>query len=432
MTALAVVDTTVNDILSKHLGMFSHPKGAHLLERTRPMGEWLDLRAQLETWPYARTLTSAPQAETTAISQNDRRVSGINFGSQDYLGLTSHPAVREAAIAAIREFGPHVASSPMLQGNTTIGRRLEKLVGDVLQTEHVLLFPTGWAAGFGAITGLVRPTDHIVIDQLGHASLLQGSRAATQNVYLFRHNDAASLRNRLQKIRAKDVENGILVVSEGLFSMDSDWPDIMALQNVCREFNAVFMIDIAHDFGAQGPRGTGQIGIQKMLGKIDLVMGSFSKSLASNGGFVATNLPSVRQYLGIFGGSHMYSNGMSPVQAGAALAALEIARSPEGDALRERAMNNIIRLRAGFEMRGVRCLGAPSNVVPVMAGDDATAKWIGNLLELNGILVNLVEFPAVPRGEARFRFQVMPSHTHAHIDRAVEVFQKCFDEASGV
>lgn len=431
MTALAVVEPSVNEILSKHLGMFSSPKGAHLLERTRPMGEWLDLRAQLETWPYARTLETAPQAEITAISQNNRRVTGINFGSQDYLGLTSHPVVREAAIAAIRQFGPHVASSPMLQGNTTLGRRLEKKVGELLQAEHVLLFPTGWAAGFGAITGLVRPNDHIVIDQLGHASLLQGSRAATQNVYLFRHNDAASLRNRLQKIRAKDAENGILVVSEGLFSMDSDWPDITALQNVCREFKAVFMIDVAHDFGAQGPRGTGQIGIQKMIGKIDLVMGSFSKSLGSNGGFVASSMPSVRQYLGIFGGSHMYSNGMSPVQAGAALAAVEIASSPEGDELREKALDNIMRLRAGFEMRGMRCLGQPSNVVPVMAGDDAMAKWIGNLLELNGILVNLVEFPAVPRGEARFRFQVMPTHTHAHIDRAVETFQTCYDEARG-
>lgn len=430
MTVSAVFETTsVAETLSKHLGMFSNPKGSHLLERTRPMGEWLDLRAQLETWPYARTLERAPQAETVAISQNGRRVTGLNFGSQDYLGLTAHPAVREAAIAAIRDFGPHVASSPMLQGNTTIGRNLEKEVADVLQCEHVLLFPTGWAAGFGAITGLVRPSDSIVIDQLGHASLLQGSRAATDNVYLFRHNDPESLRNRLQKIRAKDKENGILVVSEGLFSMDSDWPDIQALQAVAREYEAVLMLDIAHDFGSQGPRGSSQIGVQQMLGEVDLVMGSFSKSLASNGGFVATNIRSVRQYLGIFGGSHMYSNGISPVQSAAALAALRIAKSEEGDQLRKRAMDNVLRLRAGLEVRGIRCLGEPSNVVPVMAGDDALAKWTGNLLELNGIMANLVEFPAVPRGEARFRFQVMPTHTDAHIDYAIETFVRCLEQA---
>ncbi len=428
-----LLDTdVVEEAFGKHLGLFAHPKGAHLTQRTRPLGEWLDLRAGLNTWPYARTLQQRPGTETRLESQNGRKVEGINFGSQDYLGLASHPAILAAAHAALEEFGPHTAASPMLQGNTRLGRELEVALGNLLRMENVLLFPTGWAAGFGTITGLVRPTDYIVIDQLAHACLMQGARAATQNLFLFRHNDVEALRHRLSKIRGKDTENAILVVSEGLFSMDSDTPSIALLQAACREFGAVLMMDVAHDLGASGPGGTGQIGLQDMLGQVDLVMGSFSKTFGSNGGFVATNDRTVRQYLGIYGGSHMYSNGLSPVQAGVVLAALGIVRGLEGEILREQSFDNILRLRAGFEVRGVECLGEPSNVVPVMAGDDSVGKWTGRLLEENGLIANLVEFPAVPRERARFRFQVMATHTQQQIDRGVEVFCRCLDEAKGM
>lgn len=428
MTTIDLSPST-SEAFTMHLGQFANPKGAHLLDRTQPLGEWLDLRAELNTWPYARTLQGRPGTETVLRSQNDRRVIGMNFGSQDYLGLSAHPAILAAAKAALDEFGPHAAASPMLQGNTVPGRRLERDLGEALEMEHVMLFPTGWAAGFGVITGLVRPTDSIVIDQLSHACLMQGARAATENVYLFRHNDAEALRQRLARIRAKDAENAILVVSEGLFSMDSDSPEIEKLQSACREFGAVLMMDVAHDFGAVGPRGTGQLGIQRMLGKVDLVMGSFSKTFSSNGGFVATNNRAARQFLGIYGGSHIYSNGISPVQSAVAGEALRIVRSGEGTALRERSFDNILRLRAGFESRGIECLGNPSNVVPVMCGDETAAKITSRLLEENGLIANLVEFPAVPRGSARFRFQIMASHSEAQIDRAVDVFERCLREA---
>ena len=416
----------------KHLGVFANPRGPHLLDRTRPLGEWLDLRASLNTWPYARTLHAKAGAVTELSSQNGRRVTGMNFGSQDYLGLSLHPAITEAAIAALRQYGPHAAASPMLQGNTLPGRALERALGEVLQMEHVLLFPTGWAAGFGTITGLVRPQDTIVIDHLAHASLLQGARAATHNVYLFRHNDHNALRHRLSKIRQSDPDNAILVVSEGLFSMDSDSPAIEMLQQVAHEFGAVLMMDIAHDFGATGPGGTGQLGIQQMVGKVDLVMGSFSKTFATNGGFVATREKPVHQFLGIYAGSHMYSNGISPVQSAVALESLRVVRSEEGDALRSKAFDNILRLRAGCESRGIECLGNPSNVVPVMCGDETVAKWTSRLLEENGLIANLVEFPAVPRGTARFRFQVMATHSEEQVDRAVEIFSDCLDEARAV
>ncbi|HYO16090.1 MAG TPA: pyridoxal phosphate-dependent aminotransferase family protein [Thermoanaerobaculia bacterium] len=416
-------------VFARHLGLFAFPRGAHLTERTKPLGEWLAQRTALNTWPYSRCLEGPPATETRITSQNDRPVQGINFGSQDYLGLASHPALRDAAFRALEEFGPHAASSPMLQGNTALSRRLEMALAERLGMEHVLLFPTGWAAGFGVIAGLVRPNDHILIDQLAHACLMQGARAATPNHTFFRHNCVEDVRRRLAKIRTRDTQNAILVITEGLFSMDSDSPDLPALQEVCREHGAVLMVDVAHDFGATGPGGAGQVGLQGMLGQVDLVMGSFSKTLASNGGFVATRDLSVKQYLGVYGGPHIYSNALSPVAAGVVLEALRIVCSAEGDALRNRALDNILRLRRGFAAKGIECLGNPSNIVPVITGDETLAKWTGRLLEEHGLLANLVEFPAVPRGRSRFRFQVMASHSGRQVDAAVEIFSRCLAQA---
>ncbi|HJQ24649.1 MAG TPA: aminotransferase class I/II-fold pyridoxal phosphate-dependent enzyme [Blastocatellia bacterium] len=418
-----------SDAFTKHLGMFIEPAGAHLTERTHALGEWLNERTQLNTWPYARALEQPPAPTTRIRSQNDRLVVGYNFGSQDYLGLAGHPAILDAAIRALREYGPHAAASPMLQGNTQLSRRLEREIAELVNMDHVLLFPTGWAAGFGTIVGLVRSNDHIVIDQLAHSCLMQGARAATPNIRFFHHNDALERRRKLRRIRDKDTAHGILVISEGLFSMDSDSPDIAALQDVCTEYGAVLMMDVAHDLGAQGPGGSGQIGMQNMLGKVDIVMGSFSKTFASNGGFVATHDLSVKQYLGIYGGSHTYSNAISPVQCGVVLEAMRIVRSSEGDHLRVRSKANIHQLRDGFHRRGIETLGEPSNVVPVTVGDERVAKWTSRFLEENGLIANLVEYPAVARNRARFRFQVMASHTPEQIDTAIDIFE-CSLEAA--
>jgi len=409
------------EVFEKNMGSFIHPKGSNLIDRTGSFGEWMDSRAALNTWPYSRVLETAPLT-TAKLGQAGVGIEVINFGSQDYLGLSSHPAIHMAVLDALREYGPHTAASPILQGNTRLSLRLEESLAEFLETEHVLLFPTGWAAGFGTVVGLVRPEDHIVMDNLAHACLRQGAMATTGKLSFVKHNDLASVRRRLQSIRAKDAQNSILVVTEGIFSMDSDSPDIFTLQGLCREFDAVLLVDVAHDLGASGPRGTGQIGIQKMLGDVDLVMGSFSKSFASNGGFLASHRKSVKQFLGMFGPTHTFSNALSPLQVGVASAALQVVRSSEGDRLRRQALSNINRMRGSFALRGVECLGEPSNVVPVNVGDETLAKNMSGMLASKGLLASMVEFPAVPKGKARFRFQVMATHTARQIDDAVEIF----------
>jgi 7-keto-8-aminopelargonate synthetase-like enzyme len=427
-------DATISSLLkseafTKHLGMFTHPKGAHLTERTRPLGAWLEQRIEHGTWPYSRSLETSPGASARLKSSSGAVVEGANFGSQDYLGLASHDSINEAAIRALSDFGPHSAASAILQGNSSLSRRLEAALAEHLQTEHVLLFPTGWAAGFGTIVGLVRPNDHVVLDQNSHACLMQGARAATAKHTFFRHNDVADARRKLARIRAKDAVNAILVVTEGIFSMDSDSPDIFALQETCREFDAVLLVDVAHDLGASGERGTGQIGLQEMLGKVDLVMGAFSKTFSSNGGFLATHDASVRHFVSIYGGSHAFSNALSPIQAAVVGEALRIVRSPEGDELRARSAGNVRQLRAAFEAEGLECYGRPSPIVPVGVGDERLAKLTARALEANGLIANMVEYPAVARGRARFRFQVMATHTPEQIDTATCIFRRSLAEA---
>ena len=336
---------------------FARPIGPDLLGRTQGLFDWTQARREALVWPFCRSLETAPSPWAAGRDDVGRSLSGLNFGSQDYLGLSSHPAIKIAAMRALEEFGPHSASSGVLQGNTRISLELRHALGEFLHMRNVMLFPTGWAAGFGTIVGLIRPYDYVVMDNLAHACLQQGANAATQRVLRHGHLDIEGARKHLQQIRAEDASAGILVVTEGLFSMDSDMPRLDALQAACREYGATLFVDVAHDLGALGPGGTGALGAQNLLGKVDLVMGAFSKTFASNGGFLASGSAAAMQYVQLFGGSWTFSNAISPIQAAVVLEALRIVASPEGAELRARAMTAIHAMRDAFSGHGMTCLG---------------------------------------------------------------------------
>lgn len=407
-------------ILTQSLAHFRNPFGSDLLKRTEPFQRFLDARAEHGMWPYSRALEQAtgPQTAISDISGVTRE--GINFASQDYLGLSRHPDVVEAGIAAMRAYGPHSAGSAVLLGNTRLSLELEQAIAELLGMEHVTLYPTGWAAGYSAIAAFVRPRDHVVMDYLAHACLQQGAAAATPQIEHFAHNDVRDLKGRLAAIRAKDARNGIMVVTEGLFSMDSDTPDLAAIQATCREHGAILLVDVAHDLGAMGPGGGGALAAQGMLGKVDLVMGSFSKTFASNGGFLASHSPAVKQYAKYYGNPHMFSNALSPVQAAVVKETIRIVRSGEGDALRARLLVAVGALRDAFAERGIACIGTPSAIVPVPFDNDRLARVASRRIAETGVFVNLVEYPAVPVGGARLRMQVMATHEPAQAVAAVE------------
>jgi len=317
----------------------------------------------------------------------------------------------------------HSAGSSALVGNTSHSVALERKIADFLGMKEVVLYPTGWAAGFGAVKGLVRSADHVVMDILSHSCLQEGAHAATNNVHLFRHLDNEYCRDVLAKIRAKDTANGILVVTEALFSMDSDTPDLATLQELCREFNATLIVDVAHDLGCLGEDGRGHIGIQDMLGKIDIVMGSFSKTFASNGGFVACKSRAVKEYLRFFSAPATFSNALSPVQAATILKAFEIVDSLEGRLQRRALMRNVLTLRQLLREAGLDYYGDPSAIVCVKMGTEGLARLVSKQLPELGLIANLVEFPAVPKGSARIRMQVMANHSEENIAVAVQILK---------
>jgi len=394
-------------------------EGADLLARVEGFYKWQDARPRDGYWPYGRSTETGPKSVCAIADDAGRKSEGVNFGSQDYLSLSNHPAIREAAHEAIDRYGVHSAGSAAFMGNTGHSIALEKKISEFLGMERVVLYPTGYAAGAGVIKGLVRSSDYVVMDALAHACLQDGAAAATKNVFLFRHLDMASVRRWLSQIRSKDTTNGILVVTEGLFSMDSDTPDIAAMQELSREFNATLMVDVAHDLGCLGDDGRGHIGMQKMVGKVDIVMGSFSKTFASNGGFVACPSRSVQQYLRYFSTPGTFSNALSPIQAAVALKAFDIVDSAEGRALRQSLMSNILALRAGLRSAGLEVYGDPSAIVAVKMGTEAAARLVSRQLTGLGLVANMVEYPAVPKGAARFRLQVMANHTALQIEAAV-------------
>ena len=403
--------------------------GADLLARVEHFFRWQDLRRQHHVWPYSRATEEAPNTVCAAQEDTGERFAGVNFGSQDYLSLASHPAIKEAAKAAVDEYGVHSAGSAAFIGNTKYSLALERSIADFLGMEHAVLYPTGWAAGFGVIKALVRPDDHVVMDGLCHSCLQEGAAAATRNVHLHGHLNIASARRHLARIRARDAENAILVVSESLFSMDSDTPDIAALQDLCREFRATLLIDCAHDLGNLGEDGRGHIGLQHMIGLVDIVMGSFSKTFASNGGFVACNSPAVREYLKYYSAPQTFSNALSPVQAAIVFKAFDIVKSAEGRALRADLMGNITYLRTKLQEAGFEVIGEPSAIVPVMMREEGLARMVASRLPQLGVVANLVEYPAVAKGSARFRFQVMAKHNKANVDDVVVRLRSAYDEA---
>jgi glycine C-acetyltransferase len=419
------------ETLTGSLREYRDPRGPDLFARVEDFYRWQDGRRQHGFWPYSKSTEKAPLNTCAAKDDAGRSFQGVNFASQDYLSLSSHPAIKAAAKEAVDEYGVHSAGSAAFLGNTRYSLQLQRTISEFLKMEHTVLYPTGWAAGYGVIRGLIRADDHVVMDGLAHNCLQDGAIAATRNIHLHGHLNLVSVRRHLNRIRTRDKDNGILVITEGLFSMDSDTPDIAAMQDLCREYNAKLLVDVAHDLGNIGEDGTGHVGLQQMLGKVDIVMGSFSKTFASNGGFVCINSPAVREYIRYFGSAGTFSNALSPVQSAIVLKAFEIIRSEEGRQLRASLMKNILHLRSELEKMGLEVIGNPSAIVSAKVGDEALARMVSQRLPELGVVANLVEFPAVAKGSARFRLQVMAKHTKENIDSLIARLKTALMAAQG-
>ncbi|MGR9471037.1 aminotransferase class I/II-fold pyridoxal phosphate-dependent enzyme [Rhizobium leguminosarum] len=390
-----------------------------LPSRWKPMTGWWEARMRNGLDPYSKYTAARIDTEIVAYARNGEPFPGVNFASQDYLNLATEKRVINAATEAAERYGVHSAGSSALMGLTEITLELERKLATFLGVADATVFPTGWGAGYGLIRTLVRRHDHVIIDVLAHACLQEGADAATGNVHRFPHCSNEGVERRLARIRAENPDAGILVVTETVFSMDSDVPDIAGLQAICTHYGATLMVDVAHDLGAIGRGGRGYLEIQGALRIVDIVMGSFSKTFGSNGGFVASNRAELKLALRYGCGPLTFTNAMSPMQAAAVLSCLAIVDSPEGERRRKRLMENVMHMRSSLESAGFQILGVPSAIVPVVLGSNGLSRKMTSYMLNNGAIVNLVEYPAVPRNGCRWRVQMMHNHTLQQIDAFV-------------
>jgi 8-amino-7-oxononanoate synthase len=349
----------------------------------------------------------------------------VMLGSNNYLGLTGDPRVKQGARDALERYGTALTGSRFMNGTTPLHIELERELTDWMGTEDAIAFTTGHQANVGCLQAILGPGDTVVCDSGDHASILDGCRLSGAKLRPFRHNRMDKLEKMLQ--RAAEDGGGVLVVVDGVFSMEGDVCDLPRIVELCQAYGARLMVDEAHGAGVLGARGAGACELFGLEDQVDLRMGTFSKSLASCGGFIA-GPRDVIEYLRISSRSFIFSASAVPAAVGAALAALRVIRE-DGPELFERLLGNAAYLREGLRGLGLKVIEpgtlpdgsvATTPVVPVMVGDDWQAVMLWKALFDNGVYTNVAIHPAVPPGGALLRTSLMATHEREHLDGALE------------
>jgi 8-amino-7-oxononanoate synthase len=339
----------------------------------------------------------------------------IMCGSNNYLGLTTHPKVRQAAIDAINTYGTSCTGSRFLNGTLELHEQLERELADWVGKEAALVFSTGMQVNLGTISSLVDRHDVVVLDREDHASIVDGARLGWGKVKRFKHNDMEDLEKVLSKI---DDKFGKLVVVDGLFSMEGDIALLPEITKVCKKYGARLMVDDAHALGILGG-GRGTAAHFGLTNEVDLIMGTFSKSLASLGGFIAGD-DDIIHYIKHHARSVIFSASIPPANAAAALTALAVMKEePE----RVKRVNDIgTFMRGNYQKLGFNTGGSESPIIPIYVGDDMRAAIIWKAMFEAGVYVNMVVSPAVPEGKQLLRTSYMATHTDEQLGRVLEIF----------
>lgn len=372
----------------------------------------------LGLYPYFRPIDSD---QDTEVIMNGQKV--LMMGSNNYLGLTNNIEVKEAAQQAIRQYGTGCAGSRFLNGTLRIHLELEEELAAFVGKEACLLFSTGFQVNQGVISTLVGPKDFVIIDRSDHASIIDGTRLAFGKCLKFEHNDCNDLERVLKNL---DGKTGLIVV-DGVFSMEGDIAPLPEIVQLAKKYNCDVMVDDAHSIGVLGENGKGTAAYFGLDDGVDLIMGTFSKSLASIGGFVAGD-NAVIDYLRHFSRSMIFSASPPPASVAAARAALRVMQA-EPDRI-TKLWANTLRLWKGLESIGVGKHNSQTPIVPVLIGDDLDTFRVCCRLQEEGLFVNPVVSPAVPAGESLIRLSVMSTHTFDLIDRAVETIDRVLKECN--
>lgn len=364
-------------------------------------------------YPYFRKIESD---QDTEVVINGKKV--LMFGSNAYLGLTNHPKVKEAAIDAIKKYGTGCAGSRFLNGTLDLHLELEKRLADFVGKEDAIVYSTGFQVNLGVVSCMTGREDYIIWDELDHASIIEGHRLSFSTKLKFKHNDMDSLEKQLQKCEPDKIK---LIVIDGVFSMEGDIANLPVITELAKKYNASVMVDEAHGIGVLGNHGRGTCDHFGVTDDVDLIMGTFSKSFASIGGFIASD-ESIINYLRHHSRSYIFSASNTPAATAATLAALDIMLSePERIAhlwdLTHYALD-------GFRNMGCEIGHTSTPIIPLYIRDnDLTFLVVKELFE-EGVFVNPVVSPAVAPEDTLIRFSLMATHTKEQLDFALNAIQK--------
>jgi 8-amino-7-oxononanoate synthase len=392
--------------------------------RTHERLEQLEAAREGDLLPYFRLIESEAGPEMEIEGKPT-----IMLGSNNYLGLTGDERVKAAARDALERYGTGLTGSRFLNGTTPLHLELERELGEWMGAEDVLVFTTGHQANVGCLGTILGPGDTVICDSADHASILDGVRVSGAKLRPFRHNQMEKLERMLE--RAAGDGGGVLVVVDGVFSMEGDVCDLPAIVELCERHGARLMVDEAHAVGVLGSRGAGTCELFGLEDRVDLRMGTFSKSLASCGGFIA-GPADVVDYLRIASRPFIFTASAVPAAVGAALGALRVIRS-EGPQLMARLLENAAHLRRGFNDLGLQVVepgrlsdgtAVTTPVVPVRVGEDWQAVLLWKALFDAGVYTNVAIHPAVPPGEALLRTSLMATHEPEQLDRALGIFER--------
>lgn len=366
-------------------------------------------------YPYFRKIESE---QDTEVVINGQKV--LMFGSNSYMGLTNHPKVKEAAIEATKKYGTGLAGSPFLNGTLDIHKELEQKLAAYVGKEDAMLYSTGFGVNLGVVSTLTGRNDTIILDEQDHASIIEGRRLSFSKSLRYKHNDMASLEEQLKKCSPNDVK---LIVTDGVFSMEGDVANLPEIVRLAKQYNASVMVDEAHGIGVFGRNGRGTCDHFGVTDDVDLIMGTFSKSFASLGGFIACD-KTITNYLRHHSRSYIFTASITPASTAAVSAALDIMMSePE-------RMDHLWEITnyalEGFRNMGCEIGNTSTPIIPLYIRDNNLTFMITKDLSDEGVFVNPVVSPAVAPQDTLIRFSLMATHTKEQVTIGLEKIQKVF------
>ena len=366
-------------------------------------------------YPYFRAISSEQEPE---VIINGKKV--LMFGSNCYSGLVSDPRIKEAAIEAIRKYGTGCAGSPFLNGTLDLHKQLEARIAEYIGKEDVMIYSTGFEVNLGVVSCLTGREDYILWDEQDHASIIEGRRLSFSQSLKYKHNDMASLEKQLQKCEPDKVK---LIVTDGVFSMEGDVCNLPEIVRLAKKYDAQIMVDEAHGIGVFGKGGRGVTNHFGLTDDVDLVMGTFSKSFASLGGFIATD-KEITNFLRHHSRSYIFTASITPASTAAALKAIDIM---EAEPERQEHLWEITNFALeGFRNMGCEIGHTSTPIIPLFIRDDFKTFAITRDLFNEGIFVNPVVTPAVAPQDTLIRFSLMATHTKEQVEEALTKIQKVF------